>query len=84
MLMESVGSFEAKTHLPQLLERVAQGEEFTITKHGKPVARLVPAVPAKPKADVRQDIEELKAFSKGNTLGEGVTVRDLIEEGRRF
>ena len=41
--MESVGSFEAKTHLPQLLERVANGEEFTITKHGKPVARLVPA-----------------------------------------
>src|SRR5438874_1240357 len=61
--MESVGSFEAKTHLPQLLERVAQGEEFTITKHGKPVARLVPAVPAKPKPDVRQVIEELKAFS---------------------
>ena len=41
--MESVGSFEAKTHLPQLLERVAKGEEFTITKHGKPVAKLVPA-----------------------------------------
>ena len=44
--MESIGSFEAKTHLPQLLERVAQGEEFTITKHGKPVrARCVPARP---------------------------------------
>ena len=82
--MESVGSFEAKTHLPQLLERVAQGEEFTITRHGKPVARLVPAAPAKPKPDVRQVIEELRAFGKGNTLGEGVTIRDLIEEGRRF
>lgn len=82
--MKSVGSFEAKTHLPQLLERVAQGEEFTITKHGKPVARLVPAVPAKPKADVRQIIDQLKAFSRGNTLGEGATVRDLIEEGRRY
>lgn len=82
--MGSVGSFEAKTHLAQLLERVAQGEEFTITKHGKPVARLVPAVPAKPKPDVRQVIEELKAFSKGNTLGGNVTIRDLIEEGRRF
>ena len=44
--MESVGSFEAKTHLPQLLERVAKGEEFTITKHGKPVARLVPVITA--------------------------------------
>jgi prevent-host-death family protein len=82
--MESVGSFEAKTHLAQLLDRVAQGEEFTITKHGKPVARLVPAIAAKPKPDVRQAIEELKAFSKGNTLGEGITIRDLIEDGRRF
>jgi hypothetical protein len=34
--------------------------------------------------DVRQAIEELKAFRKGNTLGEGVTIRELIEEGRRF
>ncbi len=51
--MESVGSFEAKTHLPQLLERVANGEEFTITKHGKPVARLVPVSVTAPKPDVR-------------------------------
>jgi prevent-host-death family protein len=83
-IMETVGSFDAKTHLSQLLERVAQGEEFTITRHGKPVARLVPAIPARPRPDVRQVIEELKAFSKGNTLGGEVTVRDLIEEGRRF
>jgi prevent-host-death family protein len=82
--MEFVGSFEARTHLPQLLERVANGEEFTITKRGKPVARLVPAVAAKPKPDVREVIEELKAFSKCNTLGEGISVRDLIEDGRRF
>ena len=82
--MESVGSFEAKTHLPHLLDRVAQGEEFTITKHGKPVSRLVPIVTATLKPDVRQVIEELKAFSKGNTLGKGNTVRDLIEEGRRL
>ena len=40
--METVGSYEAKTHLPQLLERVAKGEAFTITKHGVPIARLVP------------------------------------------
>ena len=82
--MESVGSFEAKTHFPQLLERVANGEEFTITKHGKPVARLVPASAAKPKPDVREAIEDLKAFSKGNTLGDDITIRDLIEDGRRF
>ena len=82
--MESIGSFEAKTHLPQLLERVAKGEEFTITKHGKPVARLVPMTAVKVKPDVRQVIAELKAFSKANTLGPGLSVRELIEEGRRF
>ena len=82
--METIGSFEAKAHLPQLLERVANGEEFTITEHGKPVARLVPAPSPEPRPDVRQVIEELKAFSKGNTLGEGLTIREMIEEGRRF
>ena len=82
--METVGSFEAKTHLPQLLERVAKGEEFTITKHGKPVARLVPAVATKLKPDVGRIIKELKEFSKGNTLGNDLTIREMIEEGRRF
>jgi prevent-host-death family protein len=81
--METVGSFEAKTHLPQLLERVAQGEEFTITKHGKPVARLVPATTIKPKPDVRAAVEAMKQLRKGQTLG-GQSVRELIEEGRRF
>ena len=40
--MERVGAYEAKTHLPRLLERVARGESLTITRHGRPVARLVP------------------------------------------
>ena len=40
--MQTVDSSEAKTHLPRLLERVAQGESLTITRHGRPVARLVP------------------------------------------
>ena len=46
--MHTVGSYEAKTHLPQLLERVERGETITITRHGKPVARLVPAAAASP------------------------------------
>ena len=82
--MEIVGSFEAKTHLSQLLERVAKGEEFTITKHGKPIARLISASATPPKPDVKQVIEELKAFSKGNKLGNKLTIREMIEEGRRF
>ena len=38
--MESIGAYEAKTHLPKLLKRVAMGEKITITKHGIPVATL--------------------------------------------
>jgi prevent-host-death family protein len=74
---------EAKTHLPQLLERVAQGEEFTITKHGKPVARLVPAAPIKPKPDVRAAVEAMKRLRVVQSLG-GLSVREMIEAGRRF
>ncbi len=81
--METVGSFEAKTHLPQLLERAAKGEEFTITKHGKPVARLVPALSARPKPDVQAAVEAMKQFRKGRSLG-GSSIREMIEEGRRF
>ena len=40
--MDRIGAYEAKTHLPRLLDRVARGESLTITRHGKPVARLVP------------------------------------------
>ena len=41
--MDSIGAFEAKTHFPRLLDRVAQGESVAITRHGRPVATLVPA-----------------------------------------
>jgi prevent-host-death family protein len=81
--MEFVGSFEAKTHLPQLLERVANGEEFTITKHGKPVARLVPTSTARPKPDVHAAIAAMKVFRKGRSLGD-MSIREMIEEGRLF
>jgi prevent-host-death family protein len=79
----SVGSFEAKTHLPALLERVAKGERITITKHGKPVARLVPIEPHE-KPDVKHLVAEMLAYRdhKNRTLGD-ITARELIEEGRR-
>jgi prevent-host-death family protein len=80
--MESVGLFEAKTHLSALLERVARGEEITITKHGNPIARLVPMEPRR-KKDPKQVAEAIRALRKGIKL-EGVTIRELIEEGRRF
>jgi prevent-host-death family protein len=78
----TVGSYEAKTHLAQLLERVAKGERFTITKHGIPVAMLVPASP-EDRPDVEAAVEAMIEFGKGRTLGD-LTIREMIEEGRRF
>ena len=81
--MKSVGAYEAKTHLPALLDRVERGEEICITRNGRPVARLVPEAASLP-PDVRAVIAEIKEFRKGRTLGDDLTIRDLIEEGRRF
>ncbi len=75
-----IGAYEAKTHLPALLDRVARGERFTITKHGRPVARLVPVGRAGPDSR-REAIERLKRFREGQTLD--VPVKQLIAEGRR-
>ena len=81
--MVTVGSFEAKTHLPQLLERVSRGEKIRITRHGKVIALLIPAPSEEPRP-VKEVIAEIKALRRGNILGKGLSVRDLIDEGRRF
>ena len=76
----NIGVYEAKTHLPELLSRVAHGEQVTITRHGKAVARLVPVEPVWQR-DAREVLEELKLFAKGRRCGH--SVREMIEEGRR-
>ncbi len=81
--MDTVGAFEAKTHLAALLERVAHGETFTITRHGTPVAKLVPADEDtwQPR---RAAVDRLKNFVKQHnlTLG-GLDWRELRDEGRK-
>lgn len=79
--MESVGAYEAKTHLPKLLERVAKGERITITKHGVPMAILQPYDPQK-NVDVKHIAAQIREFREGNTLA-GLSIRELVEEGRR-
>jgi len=83
--LKTVGSYEAKTHLPRLLDEVANGETITITKHGRPVARLVPP-PGAEKPDVGKAIDEWRAYRKAHniTLGPGMTIKEMIEEGRRY
>ena len=79
--MKSVGAYEAKTHLPRLLEAVSRGESFQITKHGTVVAVLVPASPDR-QAHVSETIAELRAFRSKRRLGR-LSVKAMIEAGRR-
>jgi prevent-host-death family protein len=81
-----VGAYEAKTHLPKLLERVARGERITITKHGKPVAELIPA--NQPDLEQRRKAwDELMALKERlRQSGVSVTKEEIIawkNEGRR-
>lgn len=79
--MQEIGLYEAKIHWSDLINRVGQGESFIITKHGCPIAQLIPASPASPER-VRQAFRELDELSEKNSRG-GLKIRDLIEEGRR-
>jgi len=83
MLSEQVGAFEAKTHFSQLLEKVEQGADFTITKRGKPVAKIIPFVQEK-KMTRKEAIEQLIEMRK-HYRGEpgSFNIREAIEEGRR-
>lgn len=79
--MRYVGAYEAKTRLPSLLDEVAGGAAITITKHGVPVARLIPVGRAGT-SDVGGTISGLRVFRARHPL-RGVTIRQLIDEGRR-
>jgi prevent-host-death family protein len=75
-----IGSYEAKTKLPELLRQVKSGKSFTITNRGEAVADLVPSLGAKAKDKVAA-AERLKAFMLDDPV-RGVNIRELVEEGR--
>ena len=79
--MITVGAFAAKTHLSRLLDRVAAGEEVLITKHGKPVARLVSAARIE-RERVNNAYEKLRLLRKQTRLG-GLSWQTLRDAGRR-
>ncbi len=79
--MIEVGTFEAKTHLSALLEKVSQGQEVLITKRGEPIARLVPAQRSD-RAQVAATIDTLLEFRKGMKL-DGLDWQALRDTGRR-
>jgi prevent-host-death family protein len=79
--MPQIGAFEAKTHLSELLDRVAAGEELVIARHGRPVARLVPVADAQ-RERVADAVRRLRVLRRGATLG-GIDWRELRDAGRR-
>jgi prevent-host-death family protein len=81
--MDSVGAFEAKTHLSDLLDRVRQGEKITITRHGVPAAMLVPVEEKGSKLTHQEVVEGMRALRK-RIKPDSMSVREMVNEGRRL
>ena len=81
--MTSISYYEARTRFSELLDQVARGKTVLITRRGRPAALLTPP-PDDARKDVKQVVQEMKTLRRGNLLGKGMSIRDLIEEGRRF
>ena len=81
--MREIGAFEAKNKLAELLKAVEEGEEVVITRRGKPVAKLVRPEAGVDRAKAVAAVRRVMLLREGMTLGPGVTVRDLIDEGPR-
>jgi len=86
--MSTVSAFEAKTRFGEILDRVSKGEEIVITRHDKPVARIIPE--GGPRIDeVRQAVAELRSLREGMAKRPGFRaitdreIRDAIRLGRR-
>ena len=79
--MERMSVYDAKAHFSELVERAENGRATVITKHGRVVAKLVPANAAK--WDRSSVLDEAEAFRKSVRIKGRVNIRKLIEEGRR-
>ena len=81
-----VGSFEAKTKLAELLDRVEAGESVTITRRGKAVAQLVAIKTDDERSRMRALVEEIKRtrVGRGKPAGPGTSIPELIKAGRRY
>jgi prevent-host-death family protein len=81
--MESIGLFEAKTHLSELVARAERGEEVIITRHNRPVARIVPMQDAAPGAQAASRRAALRALQAFEPIAvDGASLAELIAAGR--
>jgi prevent-host-death family protein len=81
--MTTVGIFEAKNRLSELVERAMRGEEIVITRHGVSVARLLPPETSDTHVRTRALVERIRRTRAGHDLGDAVSIREMVEEGRR-
>jgi prevent-host-death family protein len=81
-LGNAFGAFDARTNFRRLLDRVERGETIVITRHGVPIAKLVPVDEAFDRSKARRAAAELKSFAKGNCLPKGLSLQRLADEGR--
>ena len=80
IIEKTVGAFDAKTHLSEILEKVQKGLEFTITKHGKPIAKIVPIKNKQNDLDyILKEFENIRKSVKGK-----VNIKSYINEGRKY
>ncbi len=79
--MERIGIYDARSKLSELIERVQSGEEVVLTRHGEPVARLVPEKRRR-KGSGAAAVARIRALARRLNIRD-VDVRKLIEEGRR-
>jgi prevent-host-death family protein len=80
--LQKVNAFEAKTKLSELLRETEQGDSFVIYRRGKEVARLVPPVKEEQEVDLKQVVSSFREIRE--RIPGKVSIRELIEEGRRF
>ena len=81
--MITVGFFEGRNRWSELVARAARGEEIVITRRGEQVTRLMPLRVADPLGQARTLAARIRKSRSGQTLGGGVSTRDMIEERRR-
>ena len=79
--MRTIGSYELKTHLADILDAVEDGQTVIVTRRGKAIARISPNAQEKQER-VAQAVAGLQRFPR-TRLPRGVTIRDLIAEGRK-
>ncbi|MCL2212122.1 MAG: type II toxin-antitoxin system prevent-host-death family antitoxin [Treponema sp.] len=84
MLTQQIGAFEAKTHFSQILEQVERGDDFIVTKRGKPVAKITPIEQEKPmtRKEAIEALREMRKLYRGKPGDDNI--KDLIEDGRKY